>query len=326
MVHWARLRTISPWSVTRWRSLRRVAISSPTNSRHPPCSTQRPSGSSSPACRRLLLAALVEPVHESRWWGRGGRRSHRPGGETTTPLTAARSIASGVPPCSRPWARGTVSVMSGSPARSRRVASRSHGWWKRWTRSSSIGVVGVDQEAEHAAPPDGGELLRVADQHHPPAPDVGQVGQLGQTVRWAPCRPRPRARWRRRAGRSGDRADGSGGARSRSLSTVSAATPVSTVRTSAAVAEGATPNTARPSARSCSTAGVRAVVLPVPAGPTISTRSSQPATAAAASACTGFNTVRRAGGRAGMAVTACASSDGRPRPAGRLPGPGWLGW
>ena len=66
---------------------------------------------------------------------------------------------------------------------------------------------------------------------------------------------------------------------------MSAAMPVSDASTSAAAAEGATPKTARPSARSCSTAGARAVVLPVPAGPTTRTRSASPATAAAVSAC-----------------------------------------
>ena len=42
---------------------------------------------------------------------------------------------------------------------------------------------------------------------------------------------------------------------------------VSSASTWAAVAEGATPNTTRPSPRSWLTAGARAVVLPVPAGP-----------------------------------------------------------
>ena len=42
------------------------------------------------------------------------------------------------------------------------------------------GVEGVDQQPEHAAPADGGELQRVTDQRDPPAPDVGQVGQLGE--------------------------------------------------------------------------------------------------------------------------------------------------
>ena len=42
------------------------------------------------------------------------------------------------------------------------------------------GVEGVDQQPEHAAPPDGGELQRVTDQRDPPAVDVGQVGQLRQ--------------------------------------------------------------------------------------------------------------------------------------------------
>ena len=42
------------------------------------------------------------------------------------------------------------------------------------------GIEGVDQQPEHAAPADGGELQRVPDQHDPPAANVGQVGQLGQ--------------------------------------------------------------------------------------------------------------------------------------------------
>ncbi len=75
------------------------------------------------------------------------------------------------------------------------------------------------------------------------------------------------------------------------LSSVSATTPVSSWRTSAAVADGATPNTTRPSARSCATAGESAVVLPVPAGPTTRTRSACPATAQAASVWATFNSI-----------------------------------
>ena len=90
---------------------------------------------------------------------------------------------------------------------------------------------------------------------------------------------------------------------------MSAARPVSDASTSAAAAEGATPKTGRPSARSCSTAGARAVVLPVPAGPTTRTRSASPATAAAVSACgpvrstaAAFDRVGRVGSVSGHAA------------------------
>ena len=63
---------------------------------------------------------------------------------------------------------------------------------------------------------------------------------------------------------------------------VSAATPVSLASTRAAVAVGATANTGRPAAARASTAGRRAVVLPVPAGPTTTTSGALPATAWAA--------------------------------------------
>ena len=39
---------------------------------------------------------------------------------------------------------------------------------------------GVDEQAEHAAAADRRELLRVTDEHDPPALDVGEVGQLGE--------------------------------------------------------------------------------------------------------------------------------------------------
>ena len=106
---------------------------------------------------------------------------------------------------------------------------------------------------------------------------------------------------------------------------MSAATPVSRVRTSAAVAEGATPNTARPSARSWSTAGVRAVVFPVPAGPTTNTRSSQPATAAAASACNEVNGRREQLTRVGVAVAVGEGAAIGPGQQGGLLGQDGLG-
>ncbi len=69
-----------------------------------------------------------------------------------------------------------------------------------------------------------------------------------------------------------------------SLSSVSATSPVSPANTSAAVADGATPNTTRPAARISATAGANAVVFPVPAGPTTITMSASPATAPATAA------------------------------------------
>ena len=42
------------------------------------------------------------------------------------------------------------------------------------------GAVAVDEMAEHARAPDGGELQRVAHQRQAPAPGVGQLRQLGQ--------------------------------------------------------------------------------------------------------------------------------------------------
>ncbi len=70
-----------------------------------------------------------------------------------------------------------------------------------------------------------------------------------------------------------------------SLATVSVFTPVSRSSTWALLAVGATPNTARSQLLTSSTARSNVVVLPVPAGPTTTTRRSDPATAAAASAC-----------------------------------------
>ena len=61
--------------------------------------------------------------------------------------------------------------------------------------------------------------------------------------------------------------------------------PVSDSRTRAAFAVGATPNTTRPWWLRSSTAAASIVVLPAPAGPTTNTNRSDPATAAAASAC-----------------------------------------
>ena len=66
---------------------------------------------------------------------------------------------------------------------------------------------------------------------------------------------------------------------------MSAFIPVSRPSTWAALAVGATPNTGRRWACRSATAAARAVVLPVPAGPTTTTNRSCPATPAAASAC-----------------------------------------
>ncbi len=65
---------------------------------------------------------------------------------------------------------------------------------------------------------------------------------------------------------------------------MSAGMAVSSWRTLAALAVGATPNTARLARLRSSAAARRVVVLPVPAGPTTRTRRSWPATAVAASA------------------------------------------
>ena len=121
---------------------------------------------------------------------------------------------------------------------------------------------------EHAATADSGELHRVTRPARPATLGGRPVRRAGRGGRCRPCRPRRRSPSPPPGGRSGDRVAASRECSMRSLSIVSAATPVSDASTSAAAAEGATPNTARPSARSCSTAGVRAVVLPVPAGPT----------------------------------------------------------
>lgn len=42
------------------------------------------------------------------------------------------------------------------------------------------GAEGFGEEPEHATPPDGGELQRVTDQHHPPSLHISEVGELGQ--------------------------------------------------------------------------------------------------------------------------------------------------
>ena len=45
------------------------------------------------------------------------------------------------------------------------------------------GVVGVDEQAEHAASADGGELHWVADQHDSPSPPVGERSEFGELGR-----------------------------------------------------------------------------------------------------------------------------------------------
>ena len=44
-------------------------------------------------------------------------------------------------------------------------------------------VVGVDEEAEHAASADGGELHRIADEHDPPSLQVGERSEFGELRR-----------------------------------------------------------------------------------------------------------------------------------------------
>ena len=173
----ARLRTISPRSVRSRRSFLRVAISSPTLGR----------------TGRL-------------WAGRRGRVRRRGCGRWQRSLS--RSTASLVGAISNVCLAG-LSVRH--QLRRRRVPSRRRcrrGGGRGCRRSRRRDVASaeleagvsfplvfeavdgveldraerVDQETEHAASADGGELERVADEGEAPALQVGEVGQLGELV------------------------------------------------------------------------------------------------------------------------------------------------
>ena len=139
-------------------------------------------------------------------------------------------------------------------------------------RASSWAAAGGAQLGEQPAPPDRLELAGVADQDEPPVVVLGEVDELvqGAGAEHAGLVDDHRGR------RSGAGSGGRGAGRRRvhswsSLATVSVSMPVSSARTWAALAVGATPNTVRPWRRRSSTARRSMVVLPVPAGPTTTT-------------------------------------------------------
>ena len=89
---------------------------------------------------------------------------------------------------------------------------------------------------------------------------------------------------------------------------MSAGMPVSRSTVRAALAVGATANTALPWACRSSAVAVSMRVLPAPAGPTTSTSRSRPATAAAAAACNGSRPSRS------IVVMVSVGRRGRPWP------------
>ena len=176
-----------------------------------------------------------------------------------------------------------LSSASGSPRRSSRLACRSHGWGKRWTRSSSTTRHGSVEVVEHAGPADRCQLVGVADEHDPPAAGGRRAVRARRASGWGSCRLRRRAPSLRPGARSAAEAGGRG-VRSRSLSTVSArhagVSPAPRRR-------WRTVRRRTPVGRRWSKlfdGGTQAsAVLPAPAGPTITTSAVGAATARAAS-------------------------------------------
>ena len=263
------------------------------------------------------MGALVEPVH-----GVVGRRHHghrlgRRRGAATRRRHRRSLHRLGVPPWRRPWRVVDVDDVEVAAAEAQAgVAFPVVG--EAVDAVELDRAVGVDEVAEHAAAADGGELQRVADQHEPPAP-ARRPGRPARPA-WGsrPCRPRRRSPSRPRGGRSGDRVGRSRRCSTRSLSRVSAATPVSAARTSAAAAEGATPNTDPAvgpelldgGARGRWSCRCRPGRRPAPGRPV-------PATAAAASAWAGSSRHGGTGRRRLVPGAGAARGGARPRPSRR---------
>ena len=195
-VHSSRLRTGSPASVTRWRSLRRVATTSPGWACSPPPIATRRSGLRWPASRRAVWIASVDGVDV--FVGAGGDRDRVAVGVVCDPFGGDRRGVFGEGAGDHP-AVFEVGVQPGRVAVSQ---LQRRGRLPRCGEAVDVfeldAAGGGAELVEHAAASDGLQLAWVTDQRQAPVVGVGELrsGCAGCGCRSSPPHPRspsPRA-------------------------------------------------------------------------------------------------------------------------------------